>query len=240
MVIFSFRFFQDGLCFVHPKSIIIEIVVNVEIWNSKWSLILMNADIILDTKFYHKWRCYNTYRMAASIVLTISQEKQKQLEKWRRSGQTTSSSRSTRVPQNYHPMQTRMGDLTFIFAKELLVVYCLNLPHLEGFCFGLGSGKPHNSRQPRWQAQQIARAFCATPAVHVSQPWPWNAPSVSLQGQEPQLHATLHQRWKMMILITWHTDWLKDDEGVKCNVFLTCLWHFMLFSMYFQCISRTS
>lgn len=79
VVSFSFRFFQDGLCFVHPKSIIIEIVDNVEILNSKWSLILMNADIILDTKFYHKWR-HNTYRMAASVVLTISQEKQKQLE----------------------------------------------------------------------------------------------------------------------------------------------------------------
>ena len=37
------------MCFVHPKSIIIEID-NVEFLNSKWSLMLMNADIILDTK----------------------------------------------------------------------------------------------------------------------------------------------------------------------------------------------
>lgn len=37
---FGFRFFQDGLCFVHPKSI--EIVDNVEFWNSKWSKMIQN------------------------------------------------------------------------------------------------------------------------------------------------------------------------------------------------------
>lgn len=100
------------MCFVRPKSII-EIVDNFEIWNSKWSLILMNTDNILDTKFYHKGR-HNTYRMAASIVLTISQEKQKQLEN--ASGEMESKWSNDlillevfHVPQNYDPMQTRMG-----------------------------------------------------------------------------------------------------------------------------------
>ena len=133
----------------------------------------------------------------------------------------TSSWRSTRVPQNYDLMQTRMGTWPSFLLKSCLFSIVLTFPILRGFALDLALGNPSNSRQPRWQAQQIARAFCATPAAHVSQPWPWNAPSVSLQRQEPQPHATLH------------TDWLKDDEGVKCHVFF---WHGYDILCCFQCI----